>query len=636
MTKKRTTLRELEVLAIDCQATHSNPLRGHILEIGWVRTRASAVADMEKISRDTETFLLKIPRNAEIPRAVWRITGIPNEELRSAQAPKEIWQRLSRTAELVAQKKEPQNTSQTNVEKMTGNLVLDYEAACPAVIHFCRYEEPFLRDLHKKFNPNKEFPFAILCTHEIVKKLLPGLPRKSLRAVAGYFGQSLPESRRSLFHVVATALIWHHLVKLLEDNHAINTFFELREWLRQSTSNLSGNKFARVYPMSETYRRDIPNQPGVYRMYRSGGELLYVGKAKSLRQRVSSYFHKGSRHPEHVLEMLSQAQSLDTTITRTSFEAALVESDEIKRLSPPYNRALQTNDRSVLFFSLDLKQSKPHPDRMHTLGPIPSSRYIDPLVMLGDLLNGRVGRVSLKVIETILDIPSEYLPDRDCFVSGVKIFNEEFQKSLQPAFDLTAWMTLGARFWKEKLEEQTAEQVAKKEALEKAAGKATLEGDTADEQMNEAIFELQMQESEDMKILDTWTPERIVGVLKSIIRLGAFQVRRSRWFCRLSESSLVWTPAVGDPEVRNLVVFKGGTPLFKDPLFPSEAVPSPPGHKRPLLDRQKNFDLLVFDRMRVATTEIRRLIQEGRSVELRFHPDVLLRNEQLKNMLQWL
>jgi len=68
MTKKRNTLKELEVLAIDCQATHSNPDKGHILEIGWIKTRASTAVDVEKISKDVETFLLKIPRSAEIPQ----------------------------------------------------------------------------------------------------------------------------------------------------------------------------------------------------------------------------------------------------------------------------------------------------------------------------------------------------------------------------------------------------------------------------------------------------------------------------------------------------------------------------------------------------------------------------------------
>ncbi len=626
-------MKELEVLAIDCQATHSNPDKGHILEIGWIKTRASTAVDVEKISKDVETFLLKIPRSAEIPRAVLRITGIPQEELKSAHSPREVWQHLSQTAEQIAINSEPQK------------LNVDYGTTCPAVIHFCRYEESYLRKLHKKYGPKKNYPFSTICTHEIAKRLLPGLPRKSLRAVAGYFGLSLPESRRCLHHVAATALIWYHFVKLLEDTQNIHTYDELQGWLRKSTAYISNHKGLCEYPMAETYRKDLPNLSGIYRMYRSSGDLLYIGKAKALRQRISSYFHKGSRHPEHILEMLSQAQSLDTTITRTAFEAALLESDEIKRHAPPYNRALRTNERDVLFFSRDLKSSNPQPDSCHSIGPLSSSYNLNPLILLGNVLNGDLRKTSLKVIEGILDIPSEYLPGQDCFISGVKAFKQEFQTSLKVVFDLTTLISLGAQFWKDKLEEQAAEEaenresaeaaVAKKEAPERSVEKAALGDGTASEPEEEKILELKMQESEDKEIVDTWTPERIVKVLKSIIRLGAFQIRRSRWFCRLSESSLVWTPVVGDAEVRSLIVFKGGTPLFKDPLSSSETVPLPPGHKKSLVERQKNFDLLVYDRMRVATTEIRRLIQEERTVDLYLHPDVCLRNEQLKRMLQW-
>ncbi len=635
MSKKIKTLKELDVLAVDCQATHSNPDKGQILEIGWVKTRASAAADFEKTSRNAETYLLKIPRVAEIPKAVLRITGISQEELQSAQAPKEIWQRLSRLAESIAEKISKEDMRPTNRNNTLQTLAEHNNAACPAVVHFCRYEEPYLKKLHKKYSPKKDFPLSIVCTHEIVNRLLPGLPRKSLRAVAGYFGQSLPESRRSLDHVAATALIWFHLVRLLEDTHAITTFDELREWLRQPTINLSGNKFARAYPMAETYRKDLPDQPGIYRMCRSGGDLLYIGKAKSLRQRVNSYFHKGSRHPEHILEMLSQAQSLDTTVTRTAFEAALVESDEIKKHSPPYNRALRTNERDVLFFSRDLKSTNSQPDSYHSIGPLPSSHCLDSLALLGGAFNGDLRKISLKEIEGILNIPSEYLSDRDCFFSGVKAFKKDFHKSLQPAFDLRTLMSLGAQFWKDKLEEQAAEETARIEALERAAEKSVLEEDAANEQMEEQILELKVQEFEEIEIVDTWTPERIVKALKSIIRLGAFQIRRSRWFCRLSESSFVWTPGGGDPKKRSLIVFKGGIPLFKDPLSSSVTIPVLSGHKKPLFERQKNFDLIVFDRMRVTTTEIRRLIQEGREVELWLHPDVCFRNEQLKRMLRW-
>ncbi len=331
----------------------------------------------------------------------------------------------------------------------------------------------------------------------------------------------------------------------------------------------------------------------------SGSLVGNSRKAKSLKQRIGSYFHKGGRHPDHILEMLSQARSLDTTVTRTAIKAALVESDEIKRYAPPYNRALRTNERDVLFFSRDLKSSNPQPDSNHSIGPLPSSYNLNPLILLGIVLNGDLRKTSLKVIEGILDIPPKYLPNRDCFVSGVKAFKQEFHESLHPAFDLATLMSLGAQFWIEKLEERAAEEAAKKETLEKASKKALLEESatkdtlsgitikqagekdfTGDSEADE-ILELKMQESGYKEVVDTWTPERIVIVLKSIIRLGAFQIRRSRWFLRLSESSLVWMPVVGDSEVRNVIVFKGGTPQFEDPVSPSETIPLPAGHSHP-------------------------------------------------------
>jgi len=254
-------------------------------------------------------------------------------------------------------------------------------------------------------------------------------------------------------------------------------------------------------------------------------------------------------------------------------------------------------------------------------------------------------KIPPKVIEGILDIPPEYLPSRDCFLSGVKAFKQEFHPAFQPAFDLKAWMSLGAEFWKEKLEEQAAEEAAKREMAETeivenealvSVAKRGVSAELSGESEEEEILELKMQEPVVRELEDNWTPERIVRILKSIIRMGAFQVRRSRWFTRLCESMLIWSPARGDAEMRNLIVFKEGIPISKAPLSSSEIKPVHKGHEKTIVERQRNFDIFVFERMRITTTEIRRLIQEGRTVELHLHPDVCLRNEQLKKMLRWL
>ena len=80
-------------------------------------------------------------------------------------------------------------------------------------------------------------------------------------------------------------------------------------------------------------------------MLRANGDILYIGKAASLRQRVNSYFQTCRRHAEHTLEMLSQAVGLEVTPTASALEAALLEYGEIKRVCPPYNKALQEGRR---------------------------------------------------------------------------------------------------------------------------------------------------------------------------------------------------------------------------------------------------------------------------------------------------
>ena len=62
--------------------------------------------------------------------------------------------------------------------------------------------------------------------------------------------------------------------------------------------------------MPRDKRLSLPDEPGIYRLLRSNGEVLYVGKASSLKKRVNSYFQKQRRISERTLEMLTQAQDL--------------------------------------------------------------------------------------------------------------------------------------------------------------------------------------------------------------------------------------------------------------------------------------------------------------------------------------
>ena len=102
----------------------------------------------------------------------------------------------------------------------------------------------------------------------------------------------------------------------------------------------------------------LPLSPGVYIMMDKTGLVIYVGKAKKLKNRVSQYFQSGSGHNEKTRMMVSQVDHFDTIVVRTEFEALILENSLIKRHQPRYNILLK-DDKGYPFVRLDSRSSYP-------------------------------------------------------------------------------------------------------------------------------------------------------------------------------------------------------------------------------------------------------------------------------------
>lgn len=107
----------------------------------------------------------------------------------------------------------------------------------------------------------------------------------------------------------------------------------------------------------ETILANMTTLPGVYRMLGKDGELLYVGKAKNLKNRVSSYFVKTIEHPK-TQALVARICDIESLVVRSETEALLLEQNLIKLHRPPYNIMLR-DDKSYVYIFISADQPYP-------------------------------------------------------------------------------------------------------------------------------------------------------------------------------------------------------------------------------------------------------------------------------------
>src|SRR6201991_2946648 len=139
---------------------------------------------------------------------------------------------------------------------------------------------------------------------------------------------------------------------------------------------------------SKPFRANVSQRPGVYRMIAADGEVLYVGKARNLKNRLTTYF-VGKAHAAKTMAMVVQIANIEVTATASETEALLLEYNLIKRHRPRYNVTLR-DDKSFPYLYITTEQDYPRisfyrgtrklPGRF--FGPYPNARATRETVLL--------------------------------------------------------------------------------------------------------------------------------------------------------------------------------------------------------------------------------------------------------------
>ncbi len=572
---------------LDCQTTGSSPAKGSVLEIAWSRGRAADGA--WRADPGITSHLVRLPRGQSLPRKIAALTGVSGRVLARALPREQVRRRL--------------------VEQVRELAARSPGEAALGVAHFARFERAFLDDWGLRAAPADAArdggSLELLCTHEIACRLLPGLPRRGLRAVAGHLGHVMDVRKRAAGHVRATVAVWCELAGRLGEL-GVATLSDLRRWFcEQEPARRGGREFS----LPRERRLGLPDAPGVYRLQGRGGEVLYVGKATSLRRRVNSYFQHRHRRPggDRTLEMLTQVWGVDVTPCASRLEAAVREADAIKEHAPPYNVALRAREPAAFFASPDLALVGPAADDGHRVGPLPRRDSLAALPALRRLLAGEKPATSdvwLAALGMGAPVPAENgrLDRRRLDPTGLRegfgLFRVRVGWTGRTEVTAPELLRVGGRLWREHLAE-----AREPDTDDDAPG-----SDDADERPRD--------------------PQDVARWFALALGRCAQLVRRAHWFERLCESSLWWRPRSGDAHLLRLERGR----IVTAPA-PGARAPVPRGATRPARERRRCFDAAVYDRLRVLTTELRRLVAEEAELELRLGPGPALDRAALARRL---
>src|SRR6476646_3915036 len=208
--------------------------------------------------------------------------------------------------------------------------------------------------------------------------------------------------------------------------------------------------------------KTLPRRPGVYRMQDARGDVLYVGKARVLRNRVTNYTQV-AKLPKRLQRMVAQTQSMTIVTTRTEAEALLLEAQLIKRFRPPYNVLLR-GDKSFPFILLREDHEFPRIQKHRGARRI-KGQYYGPFASAGSVTRTLNALQKLFLLRSCSDSYFENR-SRPCLLYQIKrcsapcvgrIGEEDYDELVADAKDFLAGKSTGVQTRLSKLMAEAAE-----------------------------------------------------------------------------------------------------------------------------------------------------------------------------------
>jgi len=289
-------LKEAEFSVLDFETTGTSATTGRAIEVGLVRIQKLKIA---------ETYSTFINPEMYVPYHITRLTGITNANVSQAPLFGKIESAISKFLE--------------------GTVLVAHNLSFDRSFLNCEYER---LDLQPPQNKG-------ICTLKMARKLFPELPSKSLGAVTKYLRIRHKDVHRALGDATVTAKIFIKMLKKLQEQQNVETLADLMSF--QSTPKKNSYRIIKK-KLSEDLSL-VPKAPGVYFFKNTKDKVFYIGKAKSLKKRVSNYFSNTAI--TKAKKIVAASSRIGFKVTNSELTALITEAELIKVHNPTYNRMLK-------------------------------------------------------------------------------------------------------------------------------------------------------------------------------------------------------------------------------------------------------------------------------------------------------